>query len=227
MVIYETINKINGKRYIGKDKHNNPNYLGSGAILNKAINKYGKESFVKMILEYCDSEDHMSKREQYWIEITDAQHSDIYYNIGPGGLGGDNITNNPNRPEFIKKMTKINNDPLYTRTRAGHSEQTKQNQRTAARSRYTLKWFQTKYGNEEGERLYKERNHRLSTRYLDDKTERWLNELTPDSLLELLKSKPQEQIKQEYGITHKRLYKKYKEFWGYHTYTEVKRHLLS
>lgn len=226
MVIYETINKINGKRYIGKDKHNNPNYLGSGKILNKAIKKYGKENFIKTILEYCDSEDHMTKRERYWIEITNAQYSDIYYNIGPGGSGGDNITNNPNRSMFIEKMTVINNDPQYLRTKAGHSEQTKRNQSAAAQGRYTLNWFQSKYGKEEGERLYNERNHWLSTRYLDDKTERWLNELTADSLLELLKEKSQDQIKREYGITHKRLYKKYQEFWGYSTYTEVKRHLL-
>jgi group I intron endonuclease len=226
MVIYETTNKINGKRYIGKDKHNNPNYLGSGKILNKAIKKYGKENFVKNILEHCDSEDHMAERERHWIKITNAQSSDVYYNIGPGGDGGDNITNNPTRNDFIQKMTVINNDPKYKRTRVGHSEQTKQNQSKAAQGRYTLEWFQTKYGNEEGERRYEERNRRLSTRYLDDKTERWLNELTPDILIELLKEKTQQQIKQEYGITHKRLYKKYQQFWGYNTYTEVKKHVL-
>jgi group I intron endonuclease len=104
MVIYETINKINGKRYIGKDKHNDPNYLGSGKILNKAIKKYGKENFIKTILEYCDSEKHMAEREQHWIEITDAQRSDIYYNIGEGGYGGDNITHNPNRDQFIQRV---------------------------------------------------------------------------------------------------------------------------
>ncbi len=226
MVIYETINKINGKRYIGKDKHDDPNYLGSGAILTKAIKKYGRENFVKTILEHCDSEDHMAERERHWIKITGAQISDTYYNIGSGGNGGDNITNHPNRDEFIKKMTIINNDPMYVRTRNGHSDQTKQHQKNAAQGRYTLEWFQTKYGNAEGERRYTERNRRLSTRYLDADTEKWLNELTPDTLLRLLKTKTQDQIKREYNITHKRLYKKYQEFWGCNTYSELKQRLL-
>jgi group I intron endonuclease len=226
MVIYETINKINGKRYIGKDKHNDPNYLGSGAILTKAIKKYGRENFVKTILEHCDSEDHMAERERHWIKITGAQISDTYYNIGSGGNGGDNITNHPNRDEFIKKMTIINNDPMYVRTRNGHSDQTKQHQKNAARGRYTLEWFQTKYGNAEGDRRYTERNRRLSARYLDADTDRWLNELTPETLLRLLKTKTQDQIKREYNITHKRLYKKYQEFWNCRTYSQVKRQVL-
>jgi len=222
MVIYETINKINGKRYIGKDKHNDPKYLGSGKILNQAIKKYGKENFIKTILEYCDSEDHMAERERHWIEITNAQLLDMYYNIGEGGYGGDNITNNPNRNQFIQKIKENRKThPTWVPT-----EQTKQNMSTAAQGRYTLEWFQTKYGNVEGERRYIERNQRLSTRYLDADTERWLNELTADSLLELLKEKSQDQIKREYGITHKRLYKKYQEFWGCSTYTEVKKRLL-
>lgn len=47
MIIYKTINIINNKIYIGRDMHNNPNYLGSGYILSKAIKKYNKENFKK------------------------------------------------------------------------------------------------------------------------------------------------------------------------------------
>ena len=47
MIIYKTTNTINGKIYIGQDKNNNPSYYGSGKILQKAIKKYGKESYPK------------------------------------------------------------------------------------------------------------------------------------------------------------------------------------
>jgi len=39
MIVYKTINKINGKLYIGQDVNNDPNYFGSGILLNKAIKK--------------------------------------------------------------------------------------------------------------------------------------------------------------------------------------------
>ena len=164
MVIYETINLINGKRYIGKDTHNDPDYLGSGRILTKAIAKYGKENFKKIILESCNSIEELNECEKHWISITNAQKSQKYYNVGEGGEGGDNITHNPNRDAFIKKMTKINNDPKYKRTRGGHKESTKENQKLAAKGRYTLDWFKQRYGDEVGMEKYEARRHALKNR---------------------------------------------------------------
>ena len=46
MIIYLTTNLINGKIYIGLLTNlKKKNYLGSGKILKKAINAYGKENF--------------------------------------------------------------------------------------------------------------------------------------------------------------------------------------
>jgi hypothetical protein len=48
--IYKTTNLINGKIYIGKRSHENPEkdrYLGSGRVLIQAIKKYGRENFKK------------------------------------------------------------------------------------------------------------------------------------------------------------------------------------
>ena len=51
--VYKTTNKENGKYYVGVHKSENiktDSYLGSGYILAKAIEKYGKESFEREIL---------------------------------------------------------------------------------------------------------------------------------------------------------------------------------
>ena len=85
-IIYKTTNLINGKFYVGKDSNNNPEYLGSGRLLCKAIDKYGRESFVKEIIEEC-SLDIINEREKYWIsELNAIQYG---YNIAEGGIGGD------------------------------------------------------------------------------------------------------------------------------------------
>jgi hypothetical protein len=120
-------------------------------------------------------------------------------------------------------MLIINNDPKFIRTKNGHRITTKQNQSLAATGRYTLPWFIKKYGNEQGLHLYTERNKALSNRNLDDDAKSWLDNLTPEILKNLLLEKTQEQIKQEFNITHKRLYKKYLEFWGCNTYSAVRK----
>ena len=51
MHIYKTTNLINGKIYIGQEKGNNINYLGSGKILKLSVKKYGSENFTFEILE--------------------------------------------------------------------------------------------------------------------------------------------------------------------------------
>jgi len=88
MVIYKTTNLINGKIYIGQDTRNNPNYFGSGKIIKKAINKYGKENFKKEILVTCSSIDELNKLEKHWIETLNSNNPDIGYNVSFGGQSG-------------------------------------------------------------------------------------------------------------------------------------------
>ena len=91
--IYQIINLINQKRYIGKTEKINPNdrwrehlkdakreYRNNRALY-KAINKYGAENFTFEILEQTDSP---NEREQYYI-----QYFDTYHNGYNETLGGD------------------------------------------------------------------------------------------------------------------------------------------
>ncbi len=87
MVIYITINLINRKKYIGADTRNNPLYLGSGKILKQAIKKYGKKNFMKILIESCDSVDHLFKQEIYWINFFNAVNDVNFYNLLSGGQG--------------------------------------------------------------------------------------------------------------------------------------------
>ena len=81
MVVYMVINLINGKKYIGMDSNNNPSYLGSGVLILKALSKYGRKNFKKIILEYCISIEDMELKETYWINKCNALKSPHFYNL--------------------------------------------------------------------------------------------------------------------------------------------------
>lgn len=85
MIIYKTTNLVNGKIYIGQDSKNNPEYLGSGKIIKRAILKYGKENFKKEILDFCKDKIQLDEREKYWIKTFNSVEDG--YNISEGGNG--------------------------------------------------------------------------------------------------------------------------------------------
>lgn len=87
MYIYKTVNNINGKVYVGKsEKGFNPNYYGSGTLINKAISKYGRNNFVVEIIELCNTVEELNDREVYWIDY--YKQLGETYNIAEGGTGG-------------------------------------------------------------------------------------------------------------------------------------------
>ena len=88
-IIYITTNTVNRAVYIGKHQtlDINDNYLGSGKLLVRAVEKYGRENFVKEVLHVFDNEVEMNDKEAELV-TEDFCKLDSNYNLCPGGQGG-------------------------------------------------------------------------------------------------------------------------------------------
>lgn len=140
MIIYKTTNLINGKIYIGQDTNNDPNYYGSGLLLKKAIKKYGKNNFIKQIIEYCDTNEILDEREVYYIKKYDSINKG--YNLSTGGTGGPNFLNKSHSEETKEKMKNIWNkrkdktDFKHNMIGFKHSDETKKKMSLSKKGRF-------------------------------------------------------------------------------------------
>lgn len=113
--VYKTTNLVNNKIYVGQHKGNNfdSNYIGSGLLLRKAINKYGIENFKCEIIQYCDTKNNLDEKEKYWINFFQSYKRKIGYNISLGGQGGNLLLN----MTYEQKKISFNQDiQLFKRT---------------------------------------------------------------------------------------------------------------
>lgn len=96
-IIYETKNIINEKIYVGFHTTNNldDGYIGSGKILFKAIEKYGKKNFKRAILFFFNDFDEMTDKEAEIVNEEFIARKDTY-NIKIGGSGGFDYINSNN-----------------------------------------------------------------------------------------------------------------------------------
>jgi len=85
MWVYKITNKINGKIYVGQSHKKRSMYLGSGNLIKAAVNKYGKENFIKEWIDQALTQEELDKKEIYWIKNLNAQDKNIGYNIADGG----------------------------------------------------------------------------------------------------------------------------------------------
>lgn len=87
--IYQTMNIVNGKIYVGCHSTDdlNDDYLGSGVSLSKAIQKYGKAAFERSILEFAETYDELLLLEKRYVD-EDFIHRTDTYNQVTGGYGG-------------------------------------------------------------------------------------------------------------------------------------------
>jgi hypothetical protein len=92
MVIYLTTHVPTGKKYIGKDTSNNPNYFGSGTEIKQIIKKEGKGNLFKTILEYCTNKEDLAKREEFWLKKFDVENNPLFMNRTNKAFGNSGLT---------------------------------------------------------------------------------------------------------------------------------------
>ena len=126
--IYLITNKLNGKIYIGQHHSNklNDKYFGSGKLILKAFQKYGKENFTKEILAYADTQEKLDYLERFYIRKYNSADINIGYNLAKGGQGAYGY-GHPHTEEFKKTMSERmrgTNNPFYGKH---HTEESKKN----------------------------------------------------------------------------------------------------
>lgn len=114
MVIYEIVNIINGKKYIGKTEkdleHRWKNHIAaSKKVLKKvsklynAIKKYGIENFYCKVIKIVNDINLLNELEMYYIKKYNTINSG--YNIAIGGTGGDTLSNHPLKEDIYKRCS--------------------------------------------------------------------------------------------------------------------------
>ena len=107
IIIYEAINQINGKRYIGQTrnglKHRKRQHFNASKHAQnvswhfyRAINKYGWDHFEWKIIDYANTQEDLDVKESFWIEFFNTTDPEKGYNLKGGGY-------NPFLTEDVKR----------------------------------------------------------------------------------------------------------------------------
>lgn len=115
MIVYRTENKVNGKFYYGVTNGNNTKYLGSGKILNAAIEKYGEENFIRRTIMEFDTAEEAYEFEALIVD-QDLVDRDDCYNIKLGGYGGWTTFHSFLGKEHTEESKKKMSDSLKSNT---------------------------------------------------------------------------------------------------------------
>lgn len=92
--LYFTINKLNGKVYVGRHSSNTSEdrYLGSGIAITAAIKKYGRENFSHFRVAMTNIDfDMLCRAEEYLIAFTKHFYPENY-NISDKSIGSKDGT---------------------------------------------------------------------------------------------------------------------------------------
>lgn len=174
MLIY-LLSFPNGKHYVGRTKNTLDQRLAEHKAAAKkqkqhqlyyAINKYGWDSIEKSVLFIATTEEELILRELFYIQKYNSvkEGYNMTYNTE---IGGDNWKGRKHTEEYDLWREKIadklrgSNNIMYGKN---HTEEALVKMKEKAKGRFSLPWFIEKYGQEEGELKYKERNQKLKNR---------------------------------------------------------------
>lgn len=89
--IFITINIINGMMYVGKRtcRKGDNYYYGSGKYFKRAFKKYGKENFIRIVVDYAYDKKELNEKEKFYIKDLNAVEDKMFYNLADGGEGGN------------------------------------------------------------------------------------------------------------------------------------------
>lgn len=127
MIIYKIENSINGKIYVGLTTKSLSNRIAghiaeNKSYVQKALNKYGIQSFRIAVIDSAESREVLCEKEKYWIQHYDCKAPNGY-NLTDGGDGLINPSKSV-RKAISKKVSIIMQGNQY-RTGIPHSEATK------------------------------------------------------------------------------------------------------
>jgi group I intron endonuclease len=166
--MYQIQNLLDDKIYIGVHKSSSldDKYMGSGKLIQRAINKHGIENFKKTILETFSTSEEMYQKEAEIVNDEFLLRDDIY-NLVPGGTGGSIELNrkpfNKNHTAETKKKIsayrtgRLSSDETKQKIRDNHwSKVTPEIQREHAKKAAAMRWEMHPVHREESKRKISE-----------------------------------------------------------------------
>ena len=112
--IYMTTCVASGKKYVGRcscDKRWAEGYLGSGVLLKQSIAKYGRDQFVREVLEELPNASlhEAIDAEKVWLRELNAKDSPDFYNLSEntGGMGKGDKHTEATKLKIKEKMKEV------------------------------------------------------------------------------------------------------------------------
>lgn len=186
--VYKITNKHNGRYYIGVHKTDDfeaSSYMGSGPLIKKAIQKYGKDSFIRESLYAFEDAQRAYDKEREIIDLSD----DLNYNLNSGGLGGFDYINSldlPNpmhNPESVfknqesNKKTRSSNKAYYDDVSRSNLQKAveavtgvkQSEERVQKRAEYLREYYKTHDHHRKGSTNDEEHNQKIADSWTEER----------------------------------------------------------